>query len=203
MKELADGVRAFQQQVFRGKKSLFHALAQGQSPHTLFITCSDSRIDPNLITQTDPGELFVIRNAGNLIPVFGASKGGEASAIEFAVAGLGVRNIVVCGHSSCGAMKGLMQPDLLSELPVVADWLQHADETRRIVSLNPQDGSSEDILRFATEQNVLVQLENLNSHPAVAARIQTGEIELAGWVYDIQNGMISSYSGESKRFQPL
>ena len=133
VQQLVAGVHRFKHEVFREQRELFERLAEGQSPQTLFITCSDSRIDPNLITHTDPGDLFVLRNAGNIVPAYGATSGGEVATIEFAVTGLGVSDIVVCGHSHCGAMKGLLHPEYLTEMPAVVEFLHHAEATRRIV----------------------------------------------------------------------
>lgn len=110
MQKLIEGLHQFQNSVFGTQRELFERLAHGQTPETLFITCSDSRINPNLLTQTEPGELFILRNAGNIVPPYSTSQGGEAATIEFAVAGLNVRDIIICGHSHCGAMKGLLDP---------------------------------------------------------------------------------------------
>src|SRR6188768_474396 len=129
VQELVAGVHHFRAHLFREQRELFERLAKGQEPQSLFITCSDSRIDPNLITHTDPGDLFVLRNAGNIIPAYGATAGGEVATIEFAIMGLGVRDIVVCGHSHCGAMKGVLDPSSVAEMPAVADWLKNAEAT--------------------------------------------------------------------------
>ena len=132
MEHLLRGVHQFHSQVFQRERDFFDKLAAGQSPSALFVTCSDSRVDPNLITQSGPGELFVLRNAGNLVPPYGASNGGESATIEYAVAALGVRDIVVCGHSHCGAIKELLNPASTAELPLVTAWLKHAETTRQI-----------------------------------------------------------------------
>src|SRR6185503_1793507 len=133
VQQLVAGVHRFRHEVFRQQRELFERLAHGQEPQSLFITCSDSRIDPNLITHTSPGDLFVLRNAGNLIPAYGTTSGGEVATIEFAIMALGVRDIVVCGHSHCGAMKGVLNPASVAEMPAVAEWLKHAEATRRII----------------------------------------------------------------------
>ena len=133
MQKLIQGIHQFQSADFVSLKGLFQTLAKGQNPETLFITCSDSRIDPNMLTRSKPGELFIIRNAGNIIPPHGASSGGEAATVEFAVAALGVKDIIICGHSHCGAMKGLLEPDQVASLPAVASWLTHAETTKRII----------------------------------------------------------------------
>src|SRR5688500_12612524 len=126
MEKLVDGIHRFQKDHFVANRELYARLARGQNPETLFITCSDSRVVPSLITQTDPGDLFIIRNAGNIIPPHGTGGDGEAASVEFAVDGLNVKDIVVCGHSLCGAMKGLIDPKIVEKLPNVARWLEHA-----------------------------------------------------------------------------
>ena len=133
MQKLIDGLHDFQRNVFGHRREFFERLAHGQSPEVLFITCSDSRINPNLITQTQPGELFIIRNAGNIVPPHGPIPGGEAATIEFAVSGLGVKDIVVCGHSHCGAMQALLDPSKVASMPCVSGWLVHGEATRRIM----------------------------------------------------------------------
>ncbi len=203
VQQLVAGVHHFKRQVFRQQRELFARLAGGQSPQTLFITCSDSRIDPNLITHTDPGDLFVVRNAGNIIPAYTAASGGEIASIEFAVAGLAVSDIVVCGHSHCGAMKGLLHPEYLTEMPAVAQWLTHAEATRRIVKSKYGQLAPSDQLDVAIEENVLVQIENLQTHPAVALALAEGKLKLHGWVYDIATGEVYAYDDSAEQFVPL
>src|SRR5271170_3206620 len=127
MQKLIQGIHEFQKENFVPLQGLFERLAKGQNPETLFITCSDSRIDPNLLTRSKPGDLFILRNAGNIVPAHGAGNGGEAATIEFAVAALGVKDIIICGHSHCGAMQSLLQPELVASLTAVSSWLSHAD----------------------------------------------------------------------------
>jgi carbonic anhydrase len=203
VQQLVAGVHRFRHEVFRQQRELFERLASGQSPQTLFITCSDSRIDPNLITHTDPGDLFVLRNAGNIIPAYGAGSGGEVATIEFAVAGLGVSDIVICGHSHCGAMKGLLHPEYLEEMPAVAQFLHHAEATRRIARGKYAHLAGEPLLEAVIEENVLVQLENLQTHPAVAVALATEQLKLHGWVYDIATGEVHAYAGDAGQFVPL
>src|SRR5262245_7184396 len=133
MQKLVQGIHKFQTNYFSSQQELFQRLAKGQSPETLFITCSDSRISPTLLTQTGPGDLFVLRNAGNIVPPYRASNGGEGATIEYAIHALGVKDIVVCGHSHCGAMKGLLHPEDLGDMPTVRDWLLHAEATRWVI----------------------------------------------------------------------
>lgn len=205
MKKLITGIHHFQSQVFESHRELFERLSKGQSPESLFITCSDSRINPNLITQTNPGDLFILRNAGNIIPPFGAANGGEGGTIEFAVAALGVTDIIICGHSHCGAVKGLLKPEQLKDLPAVAAWLSHAQATTRIMKENYADqGLSEDeLINVAVQENVLVQIENLKTHPSVAARLARGEINLHAWTYKIETGEVFAYNQQSGQFAPL
>ena len=203
MQKLIQGIHHFQDNVFSSQRELFERLAEGQHPDALFITCSDSRINPNLITQTEPGELFIIRNAGNIVPPYGAANGGEGATIEFAVVGLGIQHIIVCGHSHCGAMKGLLRPESLTEMPMMAAWLGHAEATRRIAQQKYEDRPAEALLNVAIQENVLVQLENLRTHPAVAAALAAGKLKLHAWVYKIETGQVFAYDPERGQFAPL
>lgn len=203
MQKLIHGLHHFQEHVYSSKEELFQRLSHGQAPDALFITCSDSRINPNLLTQTEPGELFILRNAGNLIPPHGAANGGEAATIEFAVLALGVKDIIVCGHSHCGAVKGLLNPDSLTKLPTVRQWLSHADATKCIVDENYADRSPEEKLNIAIQENVLVQLENLRTIPAVAARLVKGDLNLHGWVYKFETGQVFAYNPSQGQFVPI
>jgi carbonic anhydrase len=202
MQRLIQGIHQFQQDGFRPLQGLFEQLASGQSPETLFITCSDSRIDPNLLTRSRPGDLFILRNAGNIVPPHGAG-GGEAATIEFAVAGLGVKDIIVCGHSHCGAMNGLLQPEKLADLPSVAAWLRHAESTARIIRENYGHLEGAGLLTATIEENVLVQLEHLRTLPAVSSRLVRGDLKLHGWVYKIETGEVFAFEPRSGQFVPL
>jgi carbonic anhydrase len=191
MQKLVDGVHHFRQKVFNSERALFERLADGQQPLALFITCSDSRIDPCLLTQTQPGELFVLRNAGNIVPPYGQAAGGEAATIEYAVCALKVKDIIVCGHSHCGAMHGLLHPETLGELPAVRQWLTHAEATARIMRENYQHiTEAASRLTATVEENVLVQLENLRTHPSVAAALARDELKLHGWAYKFETGEV-------------
>jgi len=203
MKELIKGIHHFKSEIFASKKELFEKLSRGQEPQALFITCSDSRINPNLITQTEPGELFILRNAGNIIPAHGAANGGEGATIEFAVAGLGISEIIVCGHTDCGAMKGLLHPDKIKAMPTLCNWLNHAEATRRIISENYPYEADADKLNIAMQENVLVQLESLKTHPAIAAKMGRGQLSLHGWTYKIETGEVFAYNEESGQFELL
>ncbi len=203
MEKLVRGIHEFQAIHFNEHQELFEKLSKGQEPETLMITCSDSRIVPDLLTQTLPGELFVIRNAGNIVPPYGAANGGEGATIEFAVAALKVSHIIVMGHSHCGAMKGLLNPEGLAQLPLVAGWLKHAEATRRVVEECYQDVSGDDLLNATIKENVLMQLENIRTYPAVAARLAKGNLTLHAWVYHIESGQILAYDPELSRFAPI
>jgi len=203
MQKLIAGLHHFQTQIFLSHKELFERLVKGQNPDALFITCSDSRINPNLITQTNPGDLFILRNAGNIIPPYGAANGGEGATIEFAVVALGVKDIIVCGHSHCGAMNGLLHPEVLTDLPAVAAWLSHAAATRRIVKENYINLDEKQLLNITIQENVLVQLENLKTHPAVAACLSRGQLNLHGWTYKIETGEVFSYQPGEGQFLAL
>ncbi|MCG8449281.1 MAG: carbonic anhydrase [Pirellulales bacterium] len=204
MKKLIAGVQHFQKDSFRAKQPLFEELAKGQQPLALFITCSDSRIDPNLLTHTEPGELFVVRNAGNIVPPYESGNGGEAATIEYAVNVLKVDDIIVCGHSHCGAMAGTLAPDSLTDLPAVRDWISHAVDSGNSV---PDDygpiSESPDPLMNAVEQNIFVQLEHLRSHPSVADALSRNEVTLHGWVYKFETGEVFAYDSTEKRFLPV
>ena len=204
MQKLIEGIHHFQQTIFDTEKHLFERLARGQQPLALFITCSDSRIDPSLLTQTQPGELFIMRNAGNIVPPYASVSGGEAATIEYAVAVLKVNDIIVCGHSFCGAMNGLLNPDHLDGLSAVKDWLKHAHATFRIIEENyghitdPQDR-----LTATVEENVLVQIESLRTHPSVAAAVSRGDLKLHGWTYEFATGRVFSYHSDEGQFLPI
>jgi carbonic anhydrase len=200
MQKLIAGLHKFHADVFGSRRNFFERLSQGQAPETLFITCSDSRINPNLLTQTEPGELFILRNAGNIVPPYGAAAGGEAATIEFAVAGLGVQHIVICGHSHCGAMAGLLSPEAVAAMPSLRAWLEHAESTRRVVlDKYPQrEGAAR--LATAVQENVLMQLEHLKTHPAVASALARDQIKLHGWVYKIETGEVFAFDPATGQF---
>ncbi|HEU4951653.1 MAG TPA: carbonic anhydrase [Holophagaceae bacterium] len=203
MQKLVQGLHQFQSQVFRAHQELFERLDKGQSPETLFITCSDSRINPNLITQTGPGELFILRNVGNLVPRYDEHVGSTAAAIEFAVAALQVKDIVICGHSNCGAMQAVLDPASLEKLPATREWLAHAQETGTIIRENYGHLEGKDRLHATVEENVLVQLEHLRTHPTVAQAMDAGNLRVHGWVYKIQTGEVFAYDPIQAQFASL
>lgn len=204
MQKLVEGIQKFQNEIFGSKQQLFESLAEGQKPLALFITCSDSRIDPNLLTQTEPGELFVLRNAGNIVPPYGDVQQGEAATIEFAVRVLGVKDVIICGHSRCGAMSGLLDTTQLENLPAVRSWLSHAESTRRLVEERHQHVTEPAArLAAAVEANVLVQLDHLKTHPSVNDAIERQALNLHGWTYRFETGEVFSYDGAEGRFVPI
>jgi carbonic anhydrase len=204
MDKILTGVERFRRHEFPRNRDFFEHLAtKDQKPIALFITCADSRVNPNLITQTDPGDLFLIRNAGNIVPPHGAPVGGEAATIEYSIEVLGIRNVIICGHSQCGAMNAMLKDPHLNDLPAAKAWFQHAEATKRIVRNKYRDSSPEELLVAATEENVLVQLNNLSTHPSVAAHLSHGELRVYGWYYDIGSGMIRQYDQQQGRFVEL
>jgi len=199
---LLEGVTTFRRDVFPANEELFKSLAYEQAPHTLFITCADSRISPEMITQTGPGELFVCRNIGNIVPTYGEMLGGVSAVVEYAVTVLNVRNIVVCGHSDCGAMKGLAAGiSLADKMPTVHAWLRNAEAARSVTLSSNIKGDH--IVHAITKENVRLQLTHLYTHPAVAARLSQGLLAVQGWVYDIQHGEVSILDDGGDRFLTL
>ncbi len=200
MPSLAAGVVRFKREVYPTKKALFEQLAVGQEPEALFITCSDSRIDPSLVTQTEPGALFICRNAGNIVPPHTNHTGSMTASIEFAVGALEVPNIVICGHTGCGAMRGAMDPSGLTELPHVTAWLGYA---RAAVQTVRELGAGLDEaarMHMLLEQNVLLQMRHLLTHPYVAARYAAGKVKLHGWIYDISTGDVTVWDDDEQAF---
>ncbi|MEU5001324.1 carbonic anhydrase [Streptomyces sp. NPDC021622] len=186
MPDLTEGVTRFRRDVYPAKAELFAELAATHRPTTLFISCSDARVVPELITQSEPGELFVIRTAGNLVPAHTPGSDGVAASIEYAVAVLGVTDIVVCGHSACGAMTALAENHDLTAAPAVADWLRHADASRARVTAETGEREVDALVR----ENVRAQLANLATHPSVARALAARTLTLHGWVYDIPTGTV-------------
>lgn len=206
MESILAGVRRFRAEEFPRQRDLFEQLARKQQkPKALFITCADSRVHPNLITMTEPGDLFLLRNAGNIVPPNGQVGGGEAATIEYSIEVLGIQHIIICGHSQCGAMQALLANRALDELPAARAFFAHAESTRRIVQQKYRDKNLQphELLMAATEENVLVQLNNLSTHPCVAARLASREISLYGWYYDIASGIVLQYDQSLGKFVEL
>lgn len=203
MPKFAAGVVKFQQEVFPEKRALFEKLSAGQAPEALFITCSDSRIETAMITQTDPGDLFICRNAGNIVPPHSTQTGGMTASIEFAVGVLKVPHIVVCGHTECGAMKGALNPGAITHLSHVSEWLGYAKAAVDIVHAIGEGRSEDEKMLMLLEQNVVLQLQHLKTHPTVAVALARGTLQLHGWVYDIKTGDVWAYEESQNSFQPV
>lgn len=203
MKRLIEGFKKFQREVFKTKRDLFTSLAKGQEPRALFISCSDSRIDPCLVTQTEPGELFILRNAGNLVPSYGTTIGSTIATIEYAVGVLNVKNIIVCGHTDCGVVKAILEPEQVDDLPAVKTWLLQAEATRRVVRDNYSHLTGDALYVATTQENVRIQLNHLKTHPLVAARLRSKSLELHGWVYSIETGDVWTYDFAQDAFRSL
>ena len=205
MERLFRGIVEFRQEDFEGHRELFQELGRNQKPHTLFIGCSDSRVVPNLITRTHPGELFVVRNIGNIVPPYRVT--GEfvatTSAVEYAVQALGVDSIVVCGHSNCGGCAALhAAPESLDHLPHVRKWLEVSREVPGRVARRLGADASPEAREWLTEQiNVTVQMRNLLTYPYVQEKYQRGELNIYGWYYLIETGEIFNYNPETSLFE--
>ncbi|AWM40716.1 Carbonic anhydrase 1 [Gemmata obscuriglobus] len=204
MEKLISGIHKFQADVFAPNSDFFRKLVEGQHPQALFITCSDSRMVPDLICQTDPGELFVLRNAGNIVPPYtpGAAS-GEAATIEYAIRGLGIKDIVICGHTRCGAMQAVAEPSATANMPRVRQWLEHAQASSEIVCTCYGHLTGEARAKVMVQENVLTQVEHLRTHPTVAAALAAGELKLHAWVYKMETGDVFAYDPESGQFTKL
>jgi carbonic anhydrase len=204
MDSLIAGLKQFRNETYPEREEQFSELTAGQSPRTLLITCSDSRIVPSMVTSSGPGDLFVIRNAGNIVPPHDGGPGGEAATLEYAVTGLKVKHIVVCGHSQCGAMTALLNPELAAPMPSVQEWLGLAESTRASVEASvAEDATPEERIARAIELNTLHQLNNLRSHPSVIAAVESGDVQLHAWVYNIGSGAVTAYHEDSGEFVEL
>lgn len=202
MKALIEGLLKFQKETFPQRTDLFKHLATTQNPGTLFITCSDSRVVPELLTQQEPGELFVIRNAGNIVPSYSPHPGGVSATVEYAVAVLGVTDIVICGHSDCGAMTAVAKCTCMDHLPAVAGWLQHSESAKVINESRPHASEVAKVSSMVRE-NVIAQLANLQTHPSVRLAQEKGRVNLHGWIYDIGTGSIDALDADNKTFKSL
>ena len=204
MNELIGRVLRFEKDVYSSRSDLYGKLASfGQSPKALMISCADSRVAPEHVMQAEPGDLFVCRNAGNIVPPFALMNGGVSSTVEYAVAALGVRDIIVCGHSDCGAMKAVAEPHLTENMPNVAAWLRHSSAASRVVHEAYPELTNGELVRAISLENVVAQLAHLRTHPSVAAGVARGEISLHGWFVDIHAGQVLALDSESGQFVPL
>jgi carbonic anhydrase len=203
--ELRAGIRKFRTNIYPENETTYlQAVSEPQQPHALFVTCADSRIDPEMITQSTPGDLFVTRNVGNLVPAYGEMMGGVSAVIEYAVTALKVQHVVVCGHSDCGAMKGLLNPESLEKMPTVKSWLKNAHAALSVAnSLAEPDEKPSKLMRRLTEENVLLQLQHLRTHPSVAGAMAREELTISGWVYDIGRGEVRISENGERAFLPV
>lgn len=199
MQHIVEGFLNFQKDVFPNQKELFRSLASSQNPKALFISCSDSRLVPELVTQQEPGQLFVIRNAGNIVPSFGPEPGGVSATIEYAVVALGVTDIVICGHSNCGAMKAIATCQCLDPMPAVQHWLRYSDAAKAVVEKKTY-ASEEEKVNAMVRENVIAQLNNIKTHPSVAVGLRDKALRLHGWVYDIESGAIRALDKNTQDF---
>lgn len=202
MQALIDGFLKFQSEAFPQRSDLFKHLATTQRPGTLFITCSDSRVVPELLTQQEPGELFVIRNAGNIVPSYSPHPGGVSATVEYAVAVLGVTDIVICGHSDCGAMTAVASCKCMDHLPAVSGWLQHA-ESAKVINESRTHANDAAKVSSMVRENVIAQLANIQTHPSVRLAQEKGVLNLHGWVYDIESGSIDALDDDNRSFKAL
>ncbi len=201
--KIKKGIAKFQDEIFPARRKLFEKLGHEQHPIAMFFTCADSRIVPNLLMQTEPGEIFTERTPGNIVPRYSDHVGGVTASVEFAIQVLRVPLLIVCGHTDCGVIKALLEPEKASGMPALQSWMRHSLPAREWLLRDNAGASKEDKLRLLTQYNVLVQLENLKTHPAVEARLARGEIELQGWIYDIANGSVLAADPGTGAFQPL
>ena len=202
VQRLADGIHHFQAEYFATHRELFKQLAEkGQRPEALFITCSDSRVVPTLFTNASPGELFIVRNIGNIVPsVERGVLGGVSAAIEFAVQVLEVGNIIVCGHTQCGAIDAIVHPERTKHLPLVAQWLAESEQIPRVIEERYGTLGVEERLTAAVQENVLLQLENLRTFKFVADKLDRGVVKMSGWVFKIATGEVFDYDPVSNQF---
>jgi carbonic anhydrase len=204
MDRLIEGHKHFHARVFPEKKTKFRLLSESQSPEFLFITCADSRIVPDLILGTGPGELFISRSIGNIIPSAAAPDAdGTTATIEYAVEALKVRHVIVCGHSDCGALKAAVDRKAVQSLPRAQRWLRHVEPAfNHRQPVNPADGEGAELAALI-RGNVVAQLESLKGQPAVVRAMQEGRLAVHGWYYDILTGRIERYDERERRFVPL
>jgi len=208
MQRLIEGVHKFRNDEFGNYRKLFRKLSQeGQNPHTLFITCSDSRVLAELITQSKPGDLFVVKNVGNIVPPASAKgdTNSTAAAIEFAVENLRVSDIVICGHSQCGAIAALLaETQVSNNTPHLRDWLKLASPVLEMLKKHYAHLTEATArANAAAEENVLFGLDNLHSYSCVQERLMDGSLRLHGWFFKIATAELFAYDPETRQFSPL
>jgi carbonic anhydrase len=205
LEELKAGIRRFRTEVYSEHEDFYlKAASEPQQPHALIVACADSRIDVETITQSMPGDVFVTRNIGNMVPAYGEMLGGVSAVIEYAVMALKVQHVVVCGHTDCGAMKGLLHPKAVEKMPTVQRWLRNADAALSVTnSLAEHNEKPSELMRRVTEENVLLQLQHLRTHPSVAGAMAREELTISGWVYDIGRGEVRISTDGGRVFEPV
>ncbi len=203
MHRLIQGALQFKRNVYGANQEHFAHLSNAQAPFAMFVACSDSRVVPELLTQREPGDIFVVRNAGNIIPSFGPAAGGVSASIEYGIDALGIEQVVVCGHSDCGAMKAILHEEKVEHMPAVANWIKHAAAARAVVNATLPDADEATRLSALVRENVLSQIRNLQTHPVVAAKLATNRLKLYGWVYNIEDGTVDTYDAITGAFVPL
>jgi carbonic anhydrase len=203
MDRLIEGHKRFLAEVFPGRRKEYMLLAEGQRPEWLFITCADSRVVPDLILDAGPGDLFIARNVGNVVPVVSHDVDGVTATIEYAVEVLKVKSAIVCGHSDCGALKAALDRKELEHLPKARRWLSHVEAAfSHRQPQNPADGEHAELAALI-RGNVVAQLWNLRAQPSVARAVVEGRLTVHGWYYDILTGRIEQYDEQMRRFLPL
>jgi carbonic anhydrase len=205
LEQLKRGIRRFRTEVYPERAEMYQkATREPQKPGALVITCADSRIHPDVLTQSPPGELFVTRNIGNMVPAYGDMMGGVSAVLEFAVSALKVRHVVVCGHSDCGAMKALLDPASVETMPTVKSWLRNAHAALSVAEAMKSDAEDEaEFMKLLAERNVLLQMQHVRTHPSVAGAMARGELTISGWYYDIGKGEVAICDGEQGKFEPV
>jgi len=200
MQRLLTGYSKFRREVFPGLKDHFHLLAELQKPDVLFITCADSRVVPNLILQTEPGDMFLCRAIGNIVPPHGAMPGGISATIEYAV----------CGHSDCGAIRAVLPPAVnpgaprdLARLPLTAKWLGYIEPAWKYLPPGVDHADTHTLHTALIHANVIAQLENLRTHAEVARALAHNKLQVHGWYYDILTGAVEAYDEQKRTFAPL
>ncbi len=203
MEKLLIGMTRFQRDIFPAQQKRYKELSTGQQPHTLFIGCSDSRLMPNDLLQAAPGELFICRNAGNIVPTYSDNLGGVSATVEYAVQVLRVSHIVVCGHSDCGAMKAVIHPEKVQHLRAVSHWIRHAERASAVARELHVEEENGEFLDRVIEENVIAQLDNLMTHPCVAAKVTAGQVSLHGLMFQFNSGVVTMLDAQRRQFEPV
>lgn len=205
LEQLKAGIRRFQAEIYPGQAEHYQrAVREPQRPQALIVTCADSRIHPDVLTQSVPGDLFVTRNIGNIVPAYGEMMGGVSAVLEYAVLALKVKHLAVCGHTDCGAMKALLDPESMEMMPTVKRWMRNAHTALSVAeALQENGGADQNLLHSLTEQNVLLQMQHVRTHPSVAGAVARGDLTISGWVYDIGRGEVAICEDGGLEFIPL